>query len=281
MQISKFYTYYLKKLFKNIWFWVGAIILNVASFWQRWEVHKIDARYNPTGTQNFWGWKINYKTIASGDWKAFWGWTLSLMFIYFFFWLVFGMSSTIGNSVGNLVSEPKENGEDGFFLSYTSPTKRSDVVWAKMLAGFTFFMVANLIYSLSALFWWIKYSQTSLDYLYIFLQIFVVPVLFFCLLTIPLFYFASNFSGKAVRTMINYVIPILSLLLGGLAAFLVSRALVRLEKGTEEAFKVIWDALKLFDYAALIVLAFALFSLLIGFTFFYLYKKRFQEKDIT
>jgi len=50
------------------------------------------------------------------------------MFIYFFFWLVFGMSSTIGNSVGNLVSEPKENGEDGFFLSYTSPTKRSDVV---------------------------------------------------------------------------------------------------------------------------------------------------------
>jgi len=67
----------------------------------------------------------------------------------------------------------------------------------------------------------------------------VVPVLFFCLLTIPLFYFASNFSGKAVRTMINYVIPILSLLLGGLAAFLVSRALVRLEKGTEEAFKVI------------------------------------------
>jgi len=62
------------------------------------------------------------------------------------------MPSTIGNCVSNLAGEPKENGEDAFLLSYTSPIKRSDLVQAKMLASFTFFMVANLLYSLSAIF---------------------------------------------------------------------------------------------------------------------------------
>jgi len=66
------------------------------------------------------------------------------------------MPSTISNLVGTSAGEPKENGEDAFFLSYTSPTKRNDLVQAKFLAGFTFFMVANLLYSLSAIFWWIK-----------------------------------------------------------------------------------------------------------------------------
>jgi hypothetical protein len=67
--------------------------------------------------------------------------------------------------------------------------------------------------------------------LYIFFQIFLVPVLFFFLLAIPLFYFALNFSGKAVRTAVNYVIPILSLLLGGLVFFLAGRAVGRFEEG--------------------------------------------------
>jgi len=37
------------------------------------------------------------------------------------------MSSIIGVQTGTLIGDPKENGEDGFFLSYTSPIKRSDL----------------------------------------------------------------------------------------------------------------------------------------------------------
>jgi len=45
------------------------------------------------------------------------------------------------------------------------------------------------------------------------------------LLAVPLFYLASKFSAKAVRNSVNYVIPILSLPLGGLFSFLIIRTL--------------------------------------------------------
>lgn len=51
----------------------------------------------------------------------------------------------MNTGISDLVRKPKEDGEDKTVLTVASPIKRDDVVFAKIGAFFTFFLLANLL----------------------------------------------------------------------------------------------------------------------------------------
>ncbi|WP_147409445.1 hypothetical protein [endosymbiont GvMRE of Glomus versiforme] len=206
--------------------------------------------------------KVADPPIFSTIWKMF----LS-------FWALGIPVAVLTNSgISDLVRKPKEDGEDKTVLTVASPIKRSDMVFAKIGAFFTFFLISNFLGFFLPIFTsycWVGGDQGifSTKFMFSFLILFglVFPLLWFLLVHSILFFMnlKAGTLGNVLFAILLFFIPYIWNITMG---FLGSGGLYRFMAKTRE----------LILYKPLFVVP---LCFLVGLLFFYLYWNEFTKRD--
>ena len=278
-QILKLYKYYLKKLFKSWYFWLFlalAWLVLVISPIILYNINKRHLEANGITTckqflgkrlfdifEYFSGNKLADPPIFSTIWS---------MFLSFWAMGIIGMI-LMNAGISDLVRKTKDEGEDKTVLTVASPIKRDDVIFAKIGAFFTFFLLANLVGFVLPIFTgycWAGGEQGifTAKFAFSFLILFglVFPLLWFLLVHSILFFMNLTVGGlvNTLFTLLLFFIPYI---------WKITMGFIRRDGGLY----------RFMDKTKDLILAEPLFviplCLLVGGLFFYLYWNNFRKRD--
>jgi len=207
-QILKLYKYYLKKLFKSWYFW-----LFLALAWLVLIIFPIIVyKAFPAPSIKNYTYKQFIGEIVKNNFDYFSGYksadppifsTIWSMFLSFWAMGIIGMI-LMNAGISDLVRKTKDEGEDKTVLTVASPIKRDDVIFAKIGAFFTFFLLANLVGFVLPIFTgycWAGGEQGifTAKFAFSFLILFglVFPLLWFLLVHSILFFMNLTVGGLA------------------------------------------------------------------------------------
>ncbi|KLL03728.1 MAG: hypothetical protein MRECE_10c048 [Mycoplasmataceae bacterium CE_OT135] len=299
-QILKLYKYYLKKLLKSWYFWVFLILLLIWIFGLPLLVYNFTGDYN-INTHKFTKWKEmfpNYRDFLreiSGtrgkqnhapyyfphvakdffllNSESAWKDILSVLW-KFFMWGTIGICASfllLFSGASALINSPEKNGEDKTALNVASPIKRDYLVISKILAFFTYFVLAVFLTFVIPYLIYYFLIATKISWAvvltFFFLTSLIFPLLYFLLFGTILIYLNSL---SAWLSGIFAFILALSPLIWHIIKERTRNPLGGNPKWVENLAKASSNLLVIIPLA-----------LLIGGLFLFLYRERFRQKDFS